>query len=172
MRVDLKGGFYMSQVVGSMRRLDETRGAVRMEVVYDVVASELWSALTDPTRLARWIAVVKGDLRVGATVHATFTSTWDGPGRIDVCEAPRHLQVTMEPGTEDEAVIDVVLTAEGARTNLVVEERGLPLNVLYMHGAGWQAHVEDLGRHLSGEGSIWKARWEELKPSYETMSVP
>ena len=82
-----------------MRALDETRGAVRVEDVYDTDIDDLWEACTTPERLARWIATVSGDLRVGGTIHAVFTSTWTGPGRIEVCEAPHHLLLTMEPGT-------------------------------------------------------------------------
>jgi uncharacterized protein YndB with AHSA1/START domain len=121
--------------------------------------------------LARWIATVEGDLTVGGMVYARFTSTWEGPGRIDVCDPPHRLLLTMEPGTDDEAVIEAVLSAEGNRTRLVVEERGLPLDVLYKHGAGWQAHIEDLGRYLSGDQSNWKARWTELSPAYEALAV-
>jgi uncharacterized protein YndB with AHSA1/START domain len=161
----------MNQILGSMRQLDETRGAVRVEDVYDTDITDLWSAITEPHRLARWIATVEGDLSVGGIVQTQFTSTWEGPGRIDICDAPNRLVVTMEPGTEDEAVIEAVLTAEGERTRLVVEERGLPLDVLYKHGAGWQAHIEDLGRYLAGGESAWKARWNELSPVYESLGV-
>jgi uncharacterized protein YndB with AHSA1/START domain len=161
----------MSGILGSMRRIDEKRGAVRVEDVYGTDIADLWSAVTEPDRLARWIATVEGDLRVGGTIQSQFTSTWQGPGRIDVCDPPNHLVVTMEPGTEDEAVIEAVLTAEGERTRLVVEERGLPLDVLYLHGAGWQAHVEDLGRYLAGGESMWKVRWEELTPAYQSLGV-
>jgi uncharacterized protein YndB with AHSA1/START domain len=161
----------MNKILGSMRRIDEKRGAVRVEDVYDTDIADLWSAITEPDRLARWIATVEGDLRVGGTIQSQFTSTWEGPGRIDVCDPPNHLVVTMEPGTEDEAVIEAVLTAEGEGTRLVVEERGLPLDVLYLHGAGWQAHVEDLGRYLAGGESMWKVRWEELTPAYQSLGV-
>src|SRR5262249_30267252 len=133
--------------------------------------ADLWSAITEPERLARWIATIDGDLRVGGMVHALFTSTWEGPGRIEICDAPNHLLLTMEPETEDEAVIEAWLTAEGARTRFDGEERVLPLEVLFSHGAGWQAHVEDLGRYLGGGESNWRARWEELRPEYESMSV-
>lgn len=161
----------MTEVLGTMRRVDDSHGAVRVEDAYDTDINDLWSAITEPQRLARWIATVEGDLRVGGIVHARFTSTWEGPGRIDVCEPPNHLLLTMEPGTEDEAVIEAVLTAEGARTRLVIEERGLPLDVLYKHGAGWQAHIEDLARHLNGGESMWKARWEQLTPTYQALPV-
>jgi uncharacterized protein YndB with AHSA1/START domain len=161
----------MNRILGGMRRIDEKRGAVRVEDVYETDIGDLWSAITEPDRLARWVATVEGDLRVGGVVHARFTSSWEGPGRIDVCDEPNRLVVTMEPGTDDEAVIEALLTAEGERTRLVVEERGLPLDELYKHGAGWQAHIEDLARYLAGSSSTWKARWEELSPAYQSLDV-
>jgi uncharacterized protein YndB with AHSA1/START domain len=157
--------------IGTMRALDDKRGALRVEDVYDTDIDDLWNACTTPERLARWLAEVSGDLRVGGTVHASFTSTWTGPVRIDVCDAPRHLLLTMEPETDDEAEVEAWLSAEGHRTRLVVEERGLPLDRLHFHGAGWQAHLEDLGRSLAGDTSAWKARWTELTPVYEALPI-
>jgi uncharacterized protein YndB with AHSA1/START domain len=159
------------KTIGTMRALDGQRGAVRVEDIYDTDINDLWDACTNPKRLARWIAAVSGDLRVGGTVQTSFVSTWTGPGRIDVCEPPHHLLLTMEPGTADEAQIEAWLTPEGDRARLVVEERGLPLDRLYFHGAGWQAHLEDLGHSLAGNPSVWKARWTELTPAYETMPL-
>ena len=95
------------KTIGSMRALDEQRGAIRVEDVYDTDIDDLWDACTDPERLARWIAEVSGDLRVGGTIHASFTSTWTGPGRIEACDSPHHLLLTMEPSTDDEAQIEV-----------------------------------------------------------------
>src|SRR3712207_8023249 len=45
---------------------------------------------------------ISGDLRVGGTIHAVFTSTWTGQGRVEVCDAPHHLLLTMEPGTDED----------------------------------------------------------------------
>jgi uncharacterized protein YndB with AHSA1/START domain len=159
------------KTIGSMRALDEQRGAIRVEDVYDTDIDDLWDACTDPKRLARWIAEVSGDLRLGGTIHATFTSTWTGPGRVDICDRPHHLLLTMEPGTEDEAQIEAWLQTDGNKARLVIEERGLPLAQLHFHGAGWQAHLEDLSRTLAGEESVWKARWTELTAAYETMPL-
>jgi uncharacterized protein YndB with AHSA1/START domain len=159
------------RTIGSMRALDERRGAIRVEDVYDTDIEDLWDACTQPERLARWIAEVSGDLRVGSLIHATFTSTWTGPGRIDACERPHHLLLTMEPETDDEAQIEAWLETKGNKTRLVIEERGLPLAQLHFHGAGWQAHLEDLARTLAGKQSAWKARWTELTPAYETMPL-
>jgi uncharacterized protein YndB with AHSA1/START domain len=153
-----------------MRRIDDTRGAVRVEDVYDTDIGDLWSAITKPQRLARWIASVEGDLRVGGVVQAKFTSSAEALLRIDVCEPPNHL-LTSEPGTDDEGVIEAVLTAEGARTRLVVEACGLPLDDLYKFGAGWQAHMEDLARHLNGAESMWEARCHQLIQIYQALLV-
>ncbi len=169
-------------IIGTMRALDESRGAVRVEDVYDTDIEDLWQACTKPERLARWIAEVSGDLREGGTIEAVFTSTWSGPARIDACEAPYHLLLTTEPGTPDEAQIEAWLTSQGSKTNLVVEERGLPLDKLYFYGAGWQAHLEDLGRALTGEAHregwtslspapAWRTRWDELTPAYHRLPV-
>jgi uncharacterized protein YndB with AHSA1/START domain len=157
--------------LGSMRSLDEHRGAVRVEDLYDTDIDDLWEACTTPERLARWIAEVSGDLRVGGTIHTTFTSSWTGAGRIEICDRPHHLLLTMEPDTDDDTELEAWLTQEGAKTRLVVEERGIPLEPLHFHGAGWQAHLEDLRRSLDGEASMWKARWDELTPVYEKMPI-
>lgn len=159
------------RIVGSLRRLEDGRGAVQMEDLYDSDVDDLWSAITDPRRLARWIAEVEGDLRPGGRIHARFTSAWEGPGRIDVCRAPHQLVVTMSPGTSEETVIEATLVAEKDGTRLVVEERGIPLDEIAGFGAGWQAHVEDLTAYLAGsEVADWHARWTALAPSYRKMA--
>jgi uncharacterized protein YndB with AHSA1/START domain len=155
-----------ARIAGTVRAVDG-RGVVRMEGRYDTDMDDLWSALTDAERLARWIAEVEGDLRVGGTFRATFTSGWEGPGRVDTCERPQHLLVTMTPGGDDETVIEAILVADGDGTMLVIEERGLPLEEAAAHGAGWQAHAEDLAAHVAGrEPADWRTRWLELAPSY------
>ncbi len=172
------------KTIGTMRALDQIRGAVRMEELYDTDIRDLWEACTSPERLARWLAKVSGDLKVGGTVELTFTSTWTGPARVEICDAPHHLLLTMEPGTEDEAHLEAWFTEERSQTRLVVEERGLPVDKLHFHGAGWQVHLEDLGRSLKFNRSVhpddwsatraspnWRSRWVELTPDYEAMPV-
>ena len=44
------------KLLGTMHRLDDTHGSVRVEDVYDTDIEDLWEACTDPARLARWIA--------------------------------------------------------------------------------------------------------------------
>ena len=161
-----------ARITGTLYRTKDGKGAVRMEDLYDTDINDLWSALTDPHRLARWVAEVEGELHLGGRIHARFTSAWEGPGRIDVCQAPHRLTVIMSPGTSDETVIEAMLAPEHDKTRLVIEERGIPLDELAYHGAGWQAHVEDLTAHIhSRQAGDWKARWTALTPAYEDLVV-
>jgi uncharacterized protein YndB with AHSA1/START domain len=160
-----------ARIIGTLHRTGDGKGTVRMEEVYDTGIEDLWSALTEPDRLARWVADVEGDLRPSGRFHARFTSGWDGPGRVDTCRAPHHLALTMAPATAEETVIEATLTAERDRTRLVVEERGLPVDGLAGHGAGWQAHVEDLTAHLEGRPAAdWETRWRALTPAYADLA--
>jgi uncharacterized protein YndB with AHSA1/START domain len=153
-------------LVGSLRAVDG-KAVVRMEDSFDTGIDDLWSAITEPERLARWIGKVEGDLRLGGEFRASFTSSYEGPGRVDVCDPPRRLQVTMDPGQEDQTVLEAELSPDGDGTRLIVEERGFPLDNAAAYGAGWQAHIEDLAAHLTGRPPAdWRTRWAELKPAY------
>jgi uncharacterized protein YndB with AHSA1/START domain len=161
------------KIIGTLRALDRARGAVRVEDVFDTDIDDLWDACTKPERLVRWIADVSGDLRVGGEFTARFTSEWEGTGRVEACEPPRRLQVvTRETGTTDDHVIEAWLTPDGDRTILIIEERDIPTEQLAPYGAGWQIHVEDLAGYLSGRGrGDMEARWNELIPAYQEMTI-
>ncbi|MFY9934154.1 MAG: SRPBCC family protein [Streptosporangiaceae bacterium] len=160
-----------NRIVGTLRTADGT-GVVRMKDRFDTDIDDLWSALTDPGRLARWIGEFEGDLRLGGEYRARFFDGWEGTGRVDVCEPPRHLLVTTKHVRQATAqVVEATLTADGDHTILVLEERGMPVNLLAEYGAGIQVHIEDLAAHIAGrERCDTEARWAELQPSYEALA--
>ena len=141
----------------------------------DAVIATVWAALTDPSRLVRWYGDIEGDLRLGGEYRAhLFSSGWEGTGRVEACEPPHRLQVRVkDPDEPDEHVSEVSLTADGSQTTVVLEERGLPLELLSAYGAGIQIHVEDLADHLAGRErrDDAKARWDELHPTYQAMAA-
>ena len=58
-----------------------------MEDRFDTDIDDLWSALTDPGRLAHWMGEVEGDLRLGAEFRFRFfASGSEGTGRVEACE--------------------------------------------------------------------------------------
>ena len=164
-----------ARILGSLRSGDG-KGVVRIEDRFDTGIDDVWSALTDPRRLARWMGEVEGDLRLGGEFRARFfASGWEGTGRVEACEPPRRLLLlllTMKPGQPDERVIEVTLAADGDQAILVWEERGMPLDQLAAYGAGIQVHVEDLAAHLAGrERCDADARWNELLPAYQDLAA-
>ena len=160
------------RILGSLRSA-EGKGIVRIEVRLDTDIDDLWSALTDPGRLARWMGEVEGDLRLGGEFRFRFfASGSEGTGRVEACEPPRRLLLTMALGQPDEDVIEATLAADGGQAILVWEERGMPLDQLAAYGAGVQIHVEDLAAYLAGrERRDAAARFDELFPTYQEMAV-
>jgi len=134
---------------------------------------DVWSALTDPLQLASWYGKVEGDLRVGGSFTAfVLASEWDGRGRIDVCLPPRRLEVTVWEEESAKHILAVELSDEAGQTILALEVRGLPLDVVWAYGVGWQIHLEDLCAHLSQHGSMnLPTRWDELEPLYRAITV-
>jgi uncharacterized protein YndB with AHSA1/START domain len=160
------------RILGSLRSADG-KGVVRMQDRFDTDIGDLWSALTDPGRLARWIGEVEGDLRPGGEFRFRFfASGSEGTGRVDACEPPRRLLLAMALGQPDEDVIEATLTANGSQTILVWEERGMPVDLLAAYGAGVQIHVEDLAAYLAGRERVdAAARWAELQPAYQDLAA-
>jgi uncharacterized protein YndB with AHSA1/START domain len=148
-----------------------------MKSRFETDINDLWSALTDPDRLARWYGKVSGDLRIGGEFTATVSgSGWDGRGRIDICVPPRRLGVTQWEEEGSETGVTAELTSDGDATILAIESRGMPVDLLWAFGCGWQTHVEDLAAHLAGQQrgdwpSSWGTRFDELAPFYREMAV-
>ncbi len=163
---------------GSVRTLATLRsadgkGIVHLEDRFDTDMDALWSALTDPRRLARWLGEVDGDLRQGGEFRARyFASEWEGTCRVEVCEPPRRLLLLTKSEGQPDGVVQATLTADGDHTILVIEDRGVPLDAIAAYGAGDQIHVEDLAAYLAGrERCDARARWQVLHPAYQQLAT-
>jgi uncharacterized protein YndB with AHSA1/START domain len=171
-----------TRILGSLGSANGA-GVVRIEDRYDTEIDDLWSALTDPDRVARWYGSVEGDLRTGGEFRLYIeASEIESTGRVEACEPPRRLLVTTRETDESyrkgqgvppfDAVIEATLTADGDHTNLVVEIRGMPLDKIAFYGAGWQIHAENLAGYLAGqEPSNAGVRWEELVSRYQDLAA-
>jgi uncharacterized protein YndB with AHSA1/START domain len=165
-----------ASVLGSLHSVDG-EGIVRMEDRLATSIDDLWGALTDPDRLAHWYGEVEGELSPGGEFRARIALGGPRRGQVEACEPPQRLLLTMrdpepQPGQPEQTVIEARLSAEGAQTRLVWEERGMPVNLLPAYGAGIQIHVEHLADYISGrELRNVEARWNELFPAYEALGV-
>jgi uncharacterized protein YndB with AHSA1/START domain len=161
------------RLLGRLQSADG-KGVVRIEDRLEAKIDDVWSALTDPDRLAGWLGEVDGDLRPGGEFRARFfASGWEGTGRVEACEPPRRLLVVTKDAEEpDEHAIEATLTPDGDQTIVVWEERGLPVDLLAAYGAGVQVHVEDLADHLAGrERRDAGPRFERLFAAYQAVEV-
>jgi uncharacterized protein YndB with AHSA1/START domain len=159
---------------------EDGKGVVRIEDRYATDINDLWSAITEPDRLARWWGKVDGDLRVGGDFHLVVA--WEGTGRVDACEPPHRLQVTVRESDESfrkgqgvppfDSTIEAMLTADGDQTILVIRIQGMPLDKIAFYGTGWQIHAENLAIYLAGEERRdVEPRWEQLIPVYQALAA-
>jgi uncharacterized protein YndB with AHSA1/START domain len=170
------------RILGSLCSADG-KGVVRMEDRYDTDIDDLWTAITDPARLARWHGQVEGDLRPGGEFRVYIEANdIESTGRVEACEPPRRLLVTTRETDQSyrkgrgvppfDQTVEATLTPDGDQTILIVEVRGMPLDKIAFYGAGWQIHAENLAAYLAGRqpGDI-EARWEELVPPYQVLAA-
>jgi uncharacterized protein YndB with AHSA1/START domain len=154
------------------------KGLVRIEERYATDIDDLWSAITDPVRLARWWGDVEGDLRPGGTFRLKVE--WEGTGRVLACEPPHRLRVMVRESDESyrngqgvppfDSTIEATLAPDGAQTLLVIKVRGMPLDKIAFYGTGWQIHAENLAIYLAGhDRQDVEARWAILVPRYQEL---
>src|SRR5262249_57636641 len=113
-------------VLGSLRSA-EGKGIVRIEDRFDARVDDVWSALTDPHRLASWLGEIEGDLRLGGHFRAQFVASgWEGTGRVEVCEPPRRLLVlTRDADDPNEDSNEVTLVPDADQPILLLDHRRL-----------------------------------------------
>ena len=170
-----------TRILGSLRSADGA-GVVRIEDRYATDVDDLWSAVTDPGRLARWFGEVDGELSEGGEFRVHIADAGERTGQVEVCEAPQRLLVTTRETDESyrrgegvppfDAVWEITLTADGDQTILVIEVKGMPLDKIAFYGAGWQIHAENLAAYILGSqsGDI-EGRWDELVPLYQELAA-
>ena len=124
-----------TRILGSLRSADGA-GIVRIEDRYDTDIDDLWSAITDPDRLARWFGDVDGELSLGGEFRVHIADAGERTGKVEACDAPQRLVVTTRETDESyrrgegvppfDAAWDITLTADGDQTTLVMEVKGMP----------------------------------------------
>ena len=161
------------RILGSLHATDGL-GLVRIEHTTLAAPEEVWSALTDPGRLADWLGTVTGDLHEGGEYQGRWrVSEWEGTGRIRACEPPRRLVLSSaEADQEREHLTTITITPDGSGSRIVLEEQGMPLPMVAAFGAGTQIHVEDLVAHVEDSPHRHTVdRFGELYPAYQALPV-
>jgi uncharacterized protein YndB with AHSA1/START domain len=138
------------------------RRTLRFERRYDASPAEVWSALTEPERLARWLAPAE----IGDTVRIDFGNDVV-TGRVLVRDEPHVLEYEWRFAGEDESIVRFELAADADGTVLRLEHRLLGPEHALGYSAGWHAYLDALG----GAEEPWDDRFAELLPLYRSGSL-
>lgn len=163
---------HATEPAGTVVRDPDGRARLSFRREFTEPVDDVWSAITDPDRCARWFGRWTGDARPGGTVALSLTSDEDGGGppsdaRIVACEPPHRLavEITEESGPPWE--LTVVLTPAGTGTVLEFDHL-LPATFSPADaGPGWHWYLDRLRAVLSG-GPMpdWEATLAATAPLY------
>ncbi|MDD9371910.1 MAG: SRPBCC family protein, partial [Acidimicrobiales bacterium] len=129
---------------------------VTIDREYPAEVEDVWDALTDPERIARWFLPVTGDLRLGGT----YQLEGNAGGEIRACEPPTRLQITWifgeDPGPDDSSLVEVTLEPTDDGTLLHLEHTAVVPPEMWDQfgpgavGVGWDLALIGLSAHLAG----------------------
>ncbi|MBC2931772.1 SRPBCC family protein [Nocardioides sp. zg-1228] len=150
--------FDVAKHLGAVTRAveDSTHEGTPVKVVvasrtYPTDIDDLWQAVTDPERIARWFAPVSGDLRLGGR----FQVEGNAGGEVTACDEPKHFAISWEFGDQT-TWVDVDLETAGDTTTLTLRHaadvRASEHWATYGPGAvgvGWELGLMGLAEHLA-----------------------
>ena len=136
---------------------------------FPVSRAELWAAITEPDRMARW--AFRGELepRSGGTLRFDFGEGGVSEGTILVWDEPSVLEYEWATDTEMPWRVRFELTGDADGGTLLTFDHLLPDALNPDFAAGWHWHLDRLGLHLAGGEPANVAsdeRFEELQESY------
>ncbi|WP_224392493.1 SRPBCC family protein [Pseudonocardia sp. ICBG1293] len=128
---------------------------LRFRRVHPEPVEDVWSAVTDPDRCARWFGRWSGDARPGGTVALEMTAEEDAGGPpsqvlISECDPPHRLAVAIRDGDGEPWELTLTLAPEGTGTVLVLPHV-LPAGLSPADaGPGWHWYLDRLAASLAG----------------------
>jgi uncharacterized protein YndB with AHSA1/START domain len=157
---------------GVVTREDDGRQRLEFRRSWPDPIEDVWSALTEPDRLARWIGTYEGERAVGG--GGTFAMTHEEgeaagePTTIVECDPPRRLVIEWVQQDTDAWRIDLDLWVEDGRTHLRFTQV-FPADADVVDVAmGWHWYLEKYGAEISGRPAPgdWESFLAEAGPAY------
>jgi uncharacterized protein YndB with AHSA1/START domain len=140
----------VSEHLKTIRRTVEG-DAVILRRTYDTSIDDLWDAISNGERIARWFLPVSGDLRLGGR----YQLEGNAGGEIVACEPPRLLRVTWVIGSDATEVEARLSTTDADATALELIHSGVTKAQNWAQfgpgavGVGWDLTLHGLGLHLA-----------------------
>ena len=130
---------------------------------------DVWSALTEPDRLARWIGTYDGERRVGGSGTFTMTHEEEPAGdalRIVECDPPRRLVVEWQDELGWRVELD--LAREDGATVLTFTQVFPAGTDAVDYALGWHWYLDKLDAEVTGRPAPpgWDRFLAEAGPAY------
>ncbi|WP_309572578.1 SRPBCC domain-containing protein [Deinococcus sp.] len=120
--------------------------------VLPVVPEHVWSALTEPGFVSRWMeAVVDVSPGSGGSFHIRVPDRWDLTWPVVTWYAPRVLELVWPFAGQPDSRVRIDLQGQTARTELTLRHQQVPQDRIDSIRAGWQAHLDLLEGTLGGD---------------------
>lgn len=144
---------------------------MRLEFVrtYHEPVEEVWSALTEPERLARWIGRWSGDPATGRVEFVMAEDEGSTPQNVTIldCRPPTRLVVDL-PSPDGMWRLSANLRVDGTVTTLTFTHRLAEPYDASSVGPGWHFYLDRLGAVVTGlpVPGKWEAYYPVLKDDY------
>ncbi|WP_346620494.1 SRPBCC family protein [Blastococcus montanus] len=156
---------------GTVTTEDDGRQRLEFRRSWPDPIDDVWAALTEPDRMARWIGTYEGERRPGGT--GTFTMTQEEqqigePMTIRECDPPRRVVVEWTQQETEDWSVALDLWTEDGRTELrftQVFPAGADVADFAM---GWHWYLDKLDAEVSGRPvpGGWETFSAEVGPAY------
>lgn len=136
---------------GSVRR-DGDRCTLTLEREFRAPIEDVWAAVTEPARLARWIGTFTGDPQSGRVVFAMTAEEGAPKEEMEIIEcAPPHVLRVLAGTGEHRWLVELSLTEEGGVTTLVFVQPDVDPLAAESMGPGWEYYLDRLAAVETGQ---------------------
>lgn len=146
---------------------------MRLEFVrtYDIPMEDVWSALTEPDRVVRWLGTWTGDPATGSVEFMMTEEEGSAPQTVMIleCRPPTRLVVDL-PSPDGTWRLSVSLRAQAGVTTLVFTQRLAEPYDASSIGPGWHYYLDRLGAVVAD--TAVPDRWDDYYPSLQDAYTP
>lgn len=158
MKFDMEGNLEsVERTVTLAEREGKPAGAITVSRCYATTVEDLWDAVTNGDRIARWFLPVRGELELGGS----YQLEGNAGGVIMACELPSHFALTWEFGG-DVSWVEVSVSDGGAGS----------ARLTLTHTAHLSEHWHEYGPSATGVGWEMGLLGLALHVEHPTESMP
>ena len=152
---------------GTITQVGDGLYEMRFERRYRFAIEKVWAAITDPERLADWLAQARVELRLGGAFALTWPSLdYRMTGQIVALESPRLFAWTWPDPKDPDGPASVVrweLFEELGGCRLVLTNTLIRSGDLVGVAGGWHTHLRELPAAAGSTPTPWSAEREQSR---------